>query len=57
MWWIYLLGSLLMFIMMFIRISQSSGDAMIGLIAGLWLLNSARVAYREDQRHNTTPRP
>lgn len=49
MWWIYLIGAIVMFTLMFVLLPHSS-DWIIGLIAGIWLLNSTRVAYREDQQ-------
>ena len=40
-----------MFIAMFVLMTLlHSLDWGIALIAGIWLLNSARVAYREDQK-------
>ena len=57
MWWIYLAGALLMFLFMFLTYfyQNHSLDGLVGLIAGIWLLNSARTAYREDQK--TLPKP
>lgn len=56
MWWIYLVGAGMMLLMalgslmgyIFNPELPTDTPFFIGIIAGIWLLNSARVAYRED---------
>ncbi|MFH1088375.1 MAG: hypothetical protein V1719_00870 [Patescibacteria group bacterium] len=50
MWWIYLVGAITMFVAMFVLMALNSSDWIITLIAGIWLLSSTRLAYREDQK-------
>lgn len=62
MWWIYLAGSGLCFliclidgIMNYFNPTASDGTfTLLGFVAGIWLLNSARVAYKEDQKTKTS---
>jgi len=49
MWWTYLVGSgLCAWLAVYLLLCHSS-DWMIAFIGMIWLLSSARVAYKEDR--------